>query len=106
MAFFQSLAPVVGGIDWHSYSELILRPLGYSSDTPPHEQHLKAAGDGMRDAGAKVHGVNYTSIPSVGLLATIPSFSHCPSAIQHPVLLLIGSLVPRPTRTRAFRCPR
>lgn len=52
---------IVAQIDYHSYSELILEPRGYSSDPPPDWDELHALGISMRDAIADVHGHSYTT---------------------------------------------
>lgn len=70
IAFFKANAPVIGGIDWHSYSQLILRPYGWTRNDSPDEAQLKALGDGMREAIREVHGVSYTSQKSIELYTT------------------------------------
>ena len=69
-AYFLKQARVVGAIDFHSFSQLILRPYGHTRDLPPHEDHLKTVGDTMRDLIRDVHGKQYTSIASIGLYPT------------------------------------
>jgi len=52
---------IKGAIDFHSYSQLVLRPYGYTYTIAPDEKPMKALGDGMRDAIRDVHNVRYTS---------------------------------------------
>jgi len=61
---------IYGGIDYHSYSQLILRPYANSYDVPPNEDDLKALGDGMSDAIYDDSGVYYNSEPGVDLYPT------------------------------------
>jgi len=61
---------IYGGIDYHSYSQLILRPYANSYDVPPNEDDLKALGDGMSDAIYDDSGIYYTSEPGVDLYPT------------------------------------
>jgi len=68
--YFTSIAPVIGAIDWHSYSQLILRPYGWTRNDSPDEAFLKRVGDGMRDVIRSVSGVSYTSQKSIDLYVT------------------------------------
>lgn len=70
IGFFQQAAPVFGAIDWHSYSQLILRPYGWTRQDSPDETLLKSIGDGIRDVIFSVHGVSYTSQKSIDLYVT------------------------------------
>jgi len=70
IAHFQSVAPVIGAIDMHSYSQLILRPWGYTTANSPDETFLKSVGDGMRDTILSAGGVTYTSQKSIQLYVT------------------------------------
>jgi len=70
IAYFSSVAPVYLAIDWHSYSQLILRPYGWTSANSPDETLLKRIGDGMRDAIRANSGVVYTSQKSIDLYVT------------------------------------
>lgn len=70
VAFFRSHAPIIGAIDWHSYSQLILRPYGWTRTNSPDEAQLKALGDGMAAAIEGVHGLEYTSQKSIDLYVT------------------------------------
>eukprot|EP01090_Pellita_catalonica_P000510 TRINITY_DN10352_c0_g1_i2.p1 TRINITY_DN10352_c0_g1~~TRINITY_DN10352_c0_g1_i2.p1 ORF type:complete len:445 (-),score=53.41 TRINITY_DN10352_c0_g1_i2:52-1233(-) len=66
----ESEGGVIAAIDWHSYSELVLRPYGDQGMIPDNVAELKTAGSGMVSAIAAVHGVVYTSIASVELYPT------------------------------------
>jgi len=58
------------GIDVHSYSQLVLRPWGYTTTNSPNEAQMKQLGDlwakGIRDTTGKV----YTSQKSIDLYVT------------------------------------
>jgi len=60
-------------IDFHSYSQLVLRPEGWTTTPPPNEAVSKAVGDEIRDQIYSVHGVPYTSQPSWALYFTTGS---------------------------------
>ncbi len=47
-------------IDFHSYSQLILEPRGYTTVPPPDWDELHAVGGEMADAIQSVHGITYT----------------------------------------------
>jgi murein tripeptide amidase MpaA len=47
-------------IDFHSYSELVLEPRGYTTAPPPDWDELHAVGGDISDAIAAVHGTYYT----------------------------------------------
>ncbi|MBT5658222.1 MAG: hypothetical protein HOI89_10615 [Phycisphaerae bacterium] len=51
---------ILAQIDFHSYSQLILEPRGYTTAPPPDWDELHAVGGSISDAIASVHGVNYT----------------------------------------------
>lgn len=68
--YFKANGPIVGAIDWHAYSELILRPYGWTFSPCPDEKQLGALGARMRDAAESVHGVRYSSTPSADLYPT------------------------------------
>jgi hypothetical protein len=51
-AFFLSLiqqGPVHAAVDWHSYSQLLLRPFTWTVNNAPDESKMRAVGDRMRD---------------------------------------------------------
>jgi murein tripeptide amidase MpaA len=68
--YFRSAAPVIGAIDWHSYSQLILRPYGWTRQNAPDEPQLKQLGDGISTAIRAVHGLHYISEKSIDLYVT------------------------------------
>ncbi|XP_065913902.1 carboxypeptidase B-like [Dysidea avara] len=68
--YFRSHTGIVGAIDWHSYSQLLLRPYGWTSTDSPDEAQLSALGDEMSDRIFAVHGKFYTSQKSIGLYPT------------------------------------
>ena len=55
--YFSLNAPIFGAIDWHSYSQLMLRPWGWTADDSPDEGLQKECGDLFRDEVAKVRGI-------------------------------------------------
>lgn len=70
VAYFKKNAPIYGAIDWHSYSQLILRPWGYTRTNSPDETFLKSVGDGIRAEVLASGGVAYTSQKSIDLYVT------------------------------------
>jgi len=68
--FLLQFAPIKGAIDFHSYSQLILRPYGWTSRPPPNEAEGKLVGDTMRARILAVFGKAYSSIPSYNLYVT------------------------------------
>ncbi|KAJ3119358.1 hypothetical protein HK100_000351 [Physocladia obscura] len=60
---------LIGAIDFHSFSQLILRPYGWTEERAPDEKHLKTAGDGIRDAIKRVSGKKYVSEREIDLYA-------------------------------------
>jgi murein tripeptide amidase MpaA len=68
--FFRQTAPNYLAIDFHSYSQLVLRPYGWTRSNSPDEALLKEIGDGMRDEIAAVYGTQYTSQKSIDLYVT------------------------------------
>jgi len=68
---FTSLrASIYGSIDWHSYSQLILRPYGYTRDNAPNEAALASLGTAMRNAIIATTNYQYTSQKSIDLYVT------------------------------------
>jgi len=58
----------LGAIDWHSFTQLILRPYGYqATPVPPNDAFTAAVGDAMASAIESVHGMAYTNQPSTSL---------------------------------------
>jgi len=60
-AYITANAPFDAAIDFHSYSQLILRPYGWAVTVPSNEAQLKQVGDGMAAAIKAVHQKVYTS---------------------------------------------
>jgi murein tripeptide amidase MpaA len=75
--YFNSLktTPFHSGIDWHSYSQLVLRPYGNNNSLSPDETKLKTAGDGVSAAIRANGGAAYTSQRSYQLYQTTGSTS-------------------------------
>jgi carboxypeptidase T len=48
-------------ISYHSYSQLVLYPWGYTRDAAPHKEQLSKMAEDMANAIKDVHGMNYTS---------------------------------------------
>ncbi|ORZ33415.1 hypothetical protein BCR44DRAFT_122347 [Catenaria anguillulae PL171] len=69
-AFFNSHPRTVAGLDLHSYSQLILRPIGWDRKDSPHEKQHKQVGDEIAKIIKKVHGKRYVSEKSIDLYAT------------------------------------
>jgi murein tripeptide amidase MpaA len=63
-------APFEGYIDFHSYSQLVLRPYGWTTMLPPDSAEQKLVGDQISNAIMAVHGKAYTSEPSHQLYFT------------------------------------
>ena len=89
---FRSHSPIIGAIDWHSYSQLILRPygelpsathipftisvcIGWTNADSPDEAQLKEIGDVMSEVIFEVHDEYYESQKSIGLYPTTGSAS-------------------------------
>ncbi|KAJ3055108.1 hypothetical protein HK097_011483 [Rhizophlyctis rosea] len=60
---------LIGAIDFHAYSQLVLRPYGWTRKDAPDEHLLKQAGDGLRDRIKEVHGKKYVSEREIDLYA-------------------------------------
>jgi hypothetical protein len=69
MKFFMNAnhTRLVGAIDFHSFSQLVLRPYGWTTDDAPDETLLKKAGDGIRDVIKKTSGKKYVSEREIDL---------------------------------------
>ncbi|KAJ3214062.1 hypothetical protein HDU67_002106 [Dinochytrium kinnereticum] len=69
MSFFMSPnhTRLLGAIDFHSYSQLVLRPYGWTEEPAPDEKQLKKVGDGIRDVIKATHGKKYTSEREIDL---------------------------------------
>ena len=68
--YFTESAPNYLAIDFHSYSQLVLRPYGWTRADSPDEDLLAEIGDGIRDAIEAVYGTQYTSQKSIDLYVT------------------------------------
>ena len=68
--YFLHFPDIIAGIDFHSYSQLVLRPMGNTRRRARHEEQLKAAGDEISEVIRGVHGKRYKSISSVDLYPT------------------------------------
>lgn len=55
-------------IDYHSYSQLVLEPRGYTPVPPPDWDELHALGGSISDSIASVHGLYYTHDNSCNIL--------------------------------------
>jgi len=62
--------PIIGAIDWHSYSQLVLRPYGWTSANSPDEAILKQIGDKYAADIRAQSGFVYTSQKSIDLYVT------------------------------------
>jgi len=62
--------PIIGAIDWHSYSQLVLRPYGWTSANSPDETILKTIGDKYAADIRAQSGLIYTSQKSIDLYVT------------------------------------
>jgi hypothetical protein len=58
---------IVGAIDFHSYSELLLRPAGWTNKAQPFDAEHTQLGDAMNSAIAKPRGTSYQNIKSAEL---------------------------------------
>jgi murein tripeptide amidase MpaA len=59
--YFKANAPIIAAIDWHSYSQLILRPYGWTNASAPNEGRMKSIGDTMGNLMYEINGARYTS---------------------------------------------
>ncbi len=70
--YYAGLKTVVGALDVHCFSQLILRPLGYGGNTI-HEEQMKALGDGIAKEIYKVDKQQYRSMKIIDLYKTTGS---------------------------------
>ncbi|KAG0323795.1 hypothetical protein BG004_003614 [Podila humilis] len=68
--FFSEQKRIVGAIDFHCYSQLVLRPEGWTTKLAPHEKEHKFVGDKIVEIIQGVHGKKYISEPSIALYKT------------------------------------
>jgi len=68
--FFLTKNRIIGAIDFHAYSQLILRPYGWSRTDCPHEDEHFYAGGQMQSLIRSVHGKVFDNIKSIELYVT------------------------------------
>lgn len=68
--YFTSIQPVIGAIDWHAFSQLVMRPFGWTAANSPDETRLSALGQSMAEAIRTDSGRSYRNIKSVSLYVT------------------------------------
>jgi len=90
-------------IDFHSYSQLVLRPFGWTNELPPDNAVLKTVGDGMSSAIYSIHQKSYTSEPAYTLYYTTGSSDDW--AYDHKAALLVYTIELRDTGTYGFTLP-
>ncbi len=66
--YFISHPALAGHIDFHSYSQLVLSPWGYTTAFPANNDALVALGREMKDAIARTTGASYTAGPIASTL--------------------------------------
>jgi murein tripeptide amidase MpaA len=66
--FYEARPQIVSNIDFHSYSQLVLAPWGYTSDLPPDHDELDELGGAMASLIFDVHGKNYIHGPVYTIL--------------------------------------
>lgn len=64
---------VLAAVDWHAYSQLLLRPYGWTSQPCKDEAALKQLGAGVAYAIQNTHGKIYQNIRSIELYVTTGS---------------------------------
>jgi len=104
-AFYKDNGPYAGAIDYHSYSQLVLRPYGWTTALPPNEATSKLVGDGIRDEIRAIHNVQYTSEPSWQLYYTAGTASDWFYNPQQGNTLLAYTIELRDTGTYGFVLP-
>jgi len=66
--YFIGNTTLAGHIDFHSYSQLVLSPWGYTTALAPNNEAFLALGNEMKDAIRRTNGVNYTAGPIASTL--------------------------------------
>jgi len=66
--YFIANTALAGHIDFHSYSQLVLSPWGYTTASAPNNEAFLALGNEMKDAIRRTNGVNYTVGPIASTL--------------------------------------
>ncbi|KAI9025455.1 carboxypeptidase [Hyaloraphidium curvatum] len=70
MKYMLEMAPgLIGAIDFHSYSQLILRPWGFKESEAPDETKLRAAGEEIRKGILAQSGKQYSNEREIDLYA-------------------------------------
>ncbi|KAL7746955.1 hypothetical protein RI367_007667 [Sorochytrium milnesiophthora] len=69
-AFFKQCTRVVAAIDFHTFSQLILRPWGTTSDDTPHEPLYLQASNNVYNTIKSVHGTEYVVEKEIDLYVT------------------------------------
>jgi len=69
----KGLGNVISAIDWHSYSQLILRPWGWTTAPPPNNAYLTTLGNNLKAAIKRTHNLDYTNQASWQLYHTTGS---------------------------------
>jgi len=69
-AYINSLGNIWGAIDFHSYSQLVLRPYGWTTANSPDEVALRELGSGISYEIRQVHNRAYVSQKSIDLYIT------------------------------------
>jgi len=105
--FYLENGPYGGAIDYHSYSQLVLRPTGWTTTPPVTDPEAKLVGDGIRDTIRASGGVQYTSEASWELYFTAGTaqdwyFSEGTSGIKLPLSYTIEL---RDTGNYGFQLP-
>jgi len=102
-AYVTANGPFKGAIDYHSYSQLILRPYGWTNRAPTNDALAKTVGDTIRARILSITNVAYTSEPSWQLYYTSGSaqdwyFSQAQVPLSYTIEL-------RDTGTYGFQLP-
>jgi murein tripeptide amidase MpaA len=66
--YFIANPTLVGHIDFHAYSQLILSPWGYTTAAPPNAVGISALGNEMKDSILRTTGTSYTTGPIASTL--------------------------------------
>jgi murein tripeptide amidase MpaA len=66
--YFVANTTLVGHIDFHAFSQLILSPWGYTTAAPPNAAGFSALGNEMKDSIFRTNGASYTTGPIASTL--------------------------------------
>ena len=72
-SFFLSRKTIVAAFDFHSYSQLLMRPWGWTTEDSDHESQLSKLGGIMVEAIQSVRGTVYQNIKAIELYTTTGS---------------------------------